>query len=98
MFTIIQSDISLGKKTAGAILDRIPKNPLGPDMDAFLVDLLKDMELDAANPVGDAIAKIKAIITTLFDKIAKDIAATKTAALLLLDHLPGHSLGMDQED
>lgn len=97
MFTSIQSDVAFGKKTAGAILDQIFKSPSGEEMDNLLTEMLQDVELDAGNPVGDAITKVKAIVTTMFDKVTKDIAATRTSALLLLDHLPGHSLAKDQE-
>lgn len=95
MFTNVQSDVASGKKTANTILDILSKNPSGAEMDALLLELLKDTKLDADNPVNDAIARIKAIVNTMFDKITKDTAATRTAALLLLDHLPGHSMGED---
>ncbi|KAJ4390907.1 Cell wall integrity and stress response component 2 [Gnomoniopsis smithogilvyi] len=96
MFKGIQSDVALGKKAAGTILDHISKNPWGEDMDAFLLDQLKNINLDAANPMDDAIEKVKAVVTAMFEKVTKDIAATKTAALLLLDHLPGHTLSDDK--
>lgn len=91
MFTKMQSDVSLSKKSADAILDSVPKNLDGPEMDAWLREILENEELDAMNPIGDAIDKIKAIVSTVFEKIKTDIESTKRAALLLLDHLPGRS-------
>lgn len=91
MFTKMQSDIALSKKSSDAILDHVPKNLEGPEMDAWLREILENEDLDAMNPIGDAIDKIKAVITTVFNKIKDDIESAKRAALALLDHLPGRS-------
>lgn len=91
MFQKILSDVAVAKKSAGAILDHFPGSFDGPEMDAFLRDNLEHEELDAMNPIKDAIDKIKSLVSGLFDKVEKDLESAKAAALLLLDHLPGQS-------
>ncbi|KAJ4415059.1 hypothetical protein N0V82_007575 [Gnomoniopsis sp. IMI 355080] len=98
MFKEMQSELDFGKDSASDILNRLAKNPSGKEMDAFLTDVLKDAELNAAGPVGDAIAKVKGTITVMFDMISNEVANTKTSALRLLDNLPGHDqVSQEQE-
>lgn len=98
MFQKIQSDIALSKKSVAAILDHLKGGGDSASADAYDLELdawlhanLKDAQLDPANPIGDALGKIKLLIGGLFDKVKDDLASAKRAALLLLDHLPGGS-------